>query len=60
MLSRIIKRSFSTRGSLLTWGESTYGWGRPADTNYYTPGFVEGFNNITYVASGPSHLAFIT
>ncbi len=60
MLSRIVKRCFSTSGSLLTWGETTYGWGRPINNNYYQPGFVEGFNNVTQVASGPYHLAFLT
>jgi alpha-tubulin suppressor-like RCC1 family protein len=60
MLSNIVKRCFSTSGSLLTWGETTFGWGRPINEKYYTPGVVEGFNNIAHVASGPYHLAFAT
>lgn len=60
MLSKITKRCFSTSGSLLTWGETTYGWGRPLNNNYYKPGVVEGFSNVTQVASGPYHLAFLT
>lgn len=60
MLTRVAKRCFSTSGALLTWGETTYGWGRPVDNNYYKPGVVEGFNNVTNVASGPYHLAFTT
>lgn len=60
MLSNIIKRTFSTSGTLLTWGETTYGWGRPLDNNLYTPGIVEGFSNVAHVASGPYHLAFLT
>jgi len=60
MLSKIIKRSFSTSGTLLTWGETTYGWGRPINNNLFTPGAVEGFSNVTHVAAGPYHLAFLT
>ena len=40
MLSRVAKRCFSTSGALITWGETTYGWGRPVDNNYYKPGLV--------------------
>lgn len=60
MLSQVLKRCFATTGSLLTWGETTYGWGRPTNNNYYTPGPVEGFNNVIQAASGPYHLAFLT
>ncbi len=60
MLTNAIKRTFSTSGTLLTWGETTYGWGRPLNNNLYTPGVVEGFSNVSHVASGPYHLAFLT
>jgi alpha-tubulin suppressor-like RCC1 family protein len=60
MLSRIIKRSFSTSGHLLTWGETTYGWGRPTTGQYWTPGLVQNFNDITSVSTGEYHLGFVT
>jgi hypothetical protein len=60
MLSKVIKRCFATSGSLLTWGETTYGWGRPVNNNFYAPGLVENFNNVTHAAAGPYHLAFLT
>jgi hypothetical protein len=52
MLSKIIKRTFSTTGSLLTWGQTTYGWGRPVNNDLWTPGFVSNFNDITSVSTG--------
>lgn len=60
MLSKIIKRTFSTTGSLLTWGQTTYGWGRPVNNDLWTPGFVNNFNDIISVATGEYHLGFIT
>lgn len=60
MLSRIIKRSFSTSGHLLTWGETTYGWGRPTNSQYWTPGHVQNFNDIISVSTGEYHLGFVT
>lgn len=33
MISKLFKRSFSTAGKLLTWGETTYGWARPVPEN---------------------------
>lgn len=59
MLQQIIKRSFST-GHLLTWGTTTYGWGRPTSSQYWTPGAVPNFNDITSVATGEYHLGFVT
>jgi len=52
MLSKIIKRAFSTPGSLLTWGQTTYGWGRAVNEDYFVPGFVNNFNDIVSVATG--------
>jgi alpha-tubulin suppressor-like RCC1 family protein len=60
MLSKVFKRCFSTSGTLLTWGETTYGWGRAVDNKYGVPGPVEGFNNVVQVAAGPTHLTFLT
>lgn len=60
MLSQIIKRAFSTSGHLLTWGETTYGWGRPTSSQYWTPGVVQNFNDITSVSTGEYHLGFVT
>lgn len=60
MISKIIKRQFATAGALATWGETTFGWGRPTNNNFYVPGLVEGFNDVTQVASGPCHLLFLT
>lgn len=59
LLSKIIRRTFSS-GSLLTWGETTHGWGRPTNNQYYTPGLVENFSNIVSVSTGQYHLGFIT
>lgn len=52
MLSKIIKRSFSTSGHLYTWGATTYGWGRPTNSQYWTPGLVQNFEDITSVSTG--------
>lgn len=60
MLSRIIRRSFSTSGHLLTWGETTYGWGRPTNSQYWTPGHVQNFDDIISVSTGEYHLGFVT
>lgn len=59
MLSNVMKRCFST-SSLLTWGQTTYGWGRPINNYFYVPEAIEGFNNVTQVSSGPYNLAFLT
>jgi hypothetical protein len=45
MLSRVIKNSFAT-GQLLTWGQTTYGWGRPVNNQHWTPGLVTSFNDV--------------
>lgn len=60
MISQLIKKQFSTAGALLTWGETTYGWGREPNNNYYVPAPVEGFTNVVNVASGPYHLLIQT
>lgn len=60
MITKAINRSFATAGKLLTWGETTFGWGRDLNENYRVPGHVEGFNNVTKVATGPYHLIFST
>lgn len=59
LLSKIIRRNFAS-GQLLTWGESTYGWGRPANTNYFIPAPVDGFKKVQSVSTGQYHLGFIT
>jgi alpha-tubulin suppressor-like RCC1 family protein len=59
LLSKIIRRTFSS-GSLLTWGETTHGWGRPTNNQHYTPGLVENFSDIVSVSTGQYHLGFIT
>lgn len=59
MLSKAIRRTFAS-GHLLTWGETTHGWGRPTSSQYYTPGFVDNFSDVVSVATGKYHLAFIT
>lgn len=60
MIARTIRRTFSTLtpGSLYTWGETTYGWGRDVTEDVRTPGRVEGFNDVIRVVSGPHHLLF--
>lgn len=60
MLSRLLKRSFSTTGHLLTWGETTYGWGRPTTGEHWAPGFVQNFSDIVSVSTGEHHLGFVT
>lgn len=60
MITNIFKRTFSTAGSLLTWGETTYGWGRAISQDLRKPEFVEGFNDVTQVSTGPYHMAFIS
>ena len=59
-LLKIIKKTFATAGSLLTWGETTHGWGRPTNSLFYTPDYVPNFHNVVSVATGPYHLGFIT
>ncbi|CAM5999462.1 unnamed protein product [Sphagnum balticum] len=56
----MIKRPFSTAGYLLTWGTTTYGWGRPINNNYWTPDYVDNFPEITAVSTGQYHLGFVT
>ena len=58
MINNICKRTFSTAGSLLTWGETTYGWGRPINNALRTPQFVEGFRDVNLVATGAYHMLF--
>ena len=60
MLTKIVKRTFATAGQLLTWGETTHGWGRPVNSQFYTPGYVENFSDVVTVSTGQYHLAFIT
>lgn len=57
---QIIKRAFSTGGHLLTWGKTTYGWGRPTSSQYWTPGVVPNFSDIASVSTGEYHLGFVT
>jgi hypothetical protein len=41
MLSSLFKKSTSTAaGSLFTWGETTYGWGRALSNELRVPGQV--------------------
>jgi hypothetical protein len=60
MLSKAIKNCFSTSGRLLTWGETTFGWGRKLSKELNTPGQVEGFSNVAQVTTGRYHLGFLT
>lgn len=60
LLSKLIRRTFATSGSLLTWGETTHGWGRPTNSNYWTPGLVDNFSDVVSVSTGQYHLGFIT
>jgi len=60
MLSRIIKKSFSTAGQLFTWGPTTYGWARPVNKHIWTPAPAKVTNNIVSVSTGETHLGYIT
>lgn len=40
MITKVINRSFATAGSLFTWGETTYGWGRKVNVYLRTPGKI--------------------
>lgn len=60
LCSKILRRTFSTAGNLLTWGETTHGWARPVNNQYFTPGFVENFSDVISVSTGQYHLGFIT
>ena len=60
MLTKILRRTFASSGHLLTWGETTHGWGRPTNSQYYTPGFVDNFSDVVSVATGQYHMAFVT
>ena len=60
MLSKIVRRTFATSGHLLTWGETTHGWGRPLNSEYWTPGRVHNFSDVVSVSTGQYHLGFIT
>ena len=51
MISKLIRRQFATVGSLATWGETTYGWGRPINNNFYVPTLVEGLDDVVPVIS---------
>jgi alpha-tubulin suppressor-like RCC1 family protein len=59
MLSKVLKNTFAT-GHLLTWGQTSYGWGRPNNGQPWTPGTVANFNDIESVSTGQYHLGFIT
>lgn len=58
MLRRVLGRCFSTQ--LLTWGPTTYGWARPVTDHLWTPTKAETPDNIVSVATGKTHLGFIT
>ena len=58
MITKVLKRSFATAGSLLTWGETTYGWGREISNDLRVPGRIENFNDVVGVCAGPYHLLF--
>lgn len=58
MISKVLKRSFATAGSLLTWGETTYGWGREVTNELRVPGRIDKFNDVVGVCAGPYHLLF--
>jgi alpha-tubulin suppressor-like RCC1 family protein len=60
MITRTIKKSFCSVGSLYTWGETTYGWGREVNDKIRVPGQVGTFKNVHKVAAGPYHLLFGT
>ena len=60
MLTKVLRRTFASSGHLLTWGETTHGWGRPTTSHYYSPGFVDNFSDVVSVSTGQYHLAFIT
>lgn len=60
MLTKVIKQAFSKSGHLLTWGKTTFGWGRPVNNQHWVPGHVANFSDITKVATGEYHLGFIT
>ena len=58
MITKVLKRSFASVGSLYTWGETTYGWGRQITEELRAPGQVGNFKDVTKVATGPYHLLF--
>ena len=60
LCSKIIRRTFATAGNLLTWGQTTHGWARPTNYQYFTPGFVENFHDVVSVSTGQYHLGFLT
>lgn len=59
MLARVFRRNFSS-GALLTWGETTLGWGRPTNSQFLVPGAVEGGQKVVGAAAGQYHLGFVT
>lgn len=59
MITRAFRRSFATTGALYTWGETTYGWARPATDKLRVPGQVGTFTDVTQVATGQYHLLFL-
>lgn len=60
MLAKQLYRNFFSFSRLFTWGQTTYGWGRPINEDYFSPGLVEGFKNIKKVDTGKYHIGFIT
>ena len=60
MLSRIIRRTFSTGPQLLTWGATTYGWARPPSKDIWTPAKADVPDNIVSVFTGEYHMGFLT
>jgi alpha-tubulin suppressor-like RCC1 family protein len=60
LLSKLVRRTFATAGNLLTWGETTHGWGRPVNNHYWTPANVDNFSDVVSVSTGQYHLGFIT
>ena len=60
MITKVFGRTFATAGRLMTWGETTYGWGRETNNNLRVPGRVEGFDDVVEVATGPYHMLLRT
>lgn len=60
MIAKTLRRTFATAGKLLTWGETTYGWGREVNNKLRVPGRVEGFDDVVDVSTGPYHLLLRT
>ena len=60
MITKVFGRTFATAGRLMTWGETTYGWGRETNSRLRVPGAVEGFDDVVEVATGPYHMLLRT